>query len=201
MPSCGITYSFPGEQLNIARLTAAIASGGPDAALRSAAALAQVRRAIITGEGPTVVGRIHFSRTIDSDDVRLCARILILAGHDGEPVSRAEADAVFDIDAAGSERSDDGCFDDLLAKAALHHVMSACGHRVPRREVALARETPLHAWTSAVEMNADLRSWLETRLGGVRPSSSAAGVISEAIFGTARPHNEVTIGALFDLAA
>jgi hypothetical protein len=39
--------------------------------LSSVAALAQVCRGIITGEGPTVVGRVHFSRTIDADDAAL----------------------------------------------------------------------------------------------------------------------------------
>jgi hypothetical protein len=203
MPSPGTVPSAEGEQLNIAHLMAEIATAGPQTAVRSAAALTQVRRAIITGEGPMVAGRIHFSRTIDFDDVSLCARILIVAGHDGEPVSRVEADALLDINAAGSERPDDGCFDDLLAKAVMHHVTSACGGQVPPREIALARETGLHTWTSAVNMNADVSSWLETRLREVRRSNAAVRAISEAICGTGRPNlcQEVTIGAVFDLAA
>src|SRR5258708_32129462 len=42
----------------------------------SAAALHDVLKGVITGEGPTVTGRVHFSRTLDPDDASLCARIL-----------------------------------------------------------------------------------------------------------------------------
>jgi hypothetical protein len=34
----------------------------------SAAALRDVLKGVITGEGPTVTGRVHFSRTLDPDD-------------------------------------------------------------------------------------------------------------------------------------
>ncbi len=46
----------------------------------SAAALRDVLKGVITGEGPTVDGRVHFSRTLDPDDASLCARILTAAG-------------------------------------------------------------------------------------------------------------------------
>jgi hypothetical protein len=70
---------------------------------------------------------MHFSRTIDADDASLCARIFNAAGCTGIAVSRAEADALFAIDAAGNERRDGGRFDDLLAKAVVHYLMSAAG--------------------------------------------------------------------------
>jgi hypothetical protein len=117
------------------------------ASLRSAAALGQLCRGIITGEGPTVSGRVHFSRSIDAEDTGLCARILIVAGQSGEPVSREEADALFEIHAAASEQQDNGRFDDLFAKAVLHHVMAASGFNVPRRELALDPGMPLDAST------------------------------------------------------
>jgi hypothetical protein len=34
-----------------------------------------VRDGVITGEGPTTRGRIHFSRALDAQDVAWCARI------------------------------------------------------------------------------------------------------------------------------
>jgi hypothetical protein len=75
----------------------------------SAAALRGVLNGVITGEGPTTAGRIHFSRTLDPDDAQLCARILTAAGgKTGAPVTRLEADVLFDIDAAAAERTDDG---------------------------------------------------------------------------------------------
>jgi len=192
------------EQRNVTDVLAEISAAQSDITSRSAAALAEVRRAVITGEGPSVAGRVHFSRTLDVEDVALCARILILAGHNGDPVSRAEADALFDINAAGGERCDGGRFDDLLAKAVAHHVMSSCGRNVPRREVALALATPVESWTSAVKPDTGVRSWLEMRLRELRSSSIAARAIAKAISGTEPPANspkEVPIAALFDLAA
>lgn len=203
MRSYELTGSRQCEQCNVAELITEIATEKSEVALRSAAALVQVYRAVITGEGPTVAGRIHFSRTIDSDDVSLCARILVLAGRHGHPVSRVEADVLFDINAAGSDRDDAGRFDDLLAKAVVHHIMSACGRNVPGREIALARDTRLETWTSAIDIHTDVRSWLELRLRDVRSSSAAVCAITEAIYGTGGPGccREVPIGALFGLAA
>ncbi len=39
-------------------------------------ALAKVRDGVITGEGPTTRGRVHFSRALDTQDVDWCVRIL-----------------------------------------------------------------------------------------------------------------------------
>jgi hypothetical protein len=102
------TKSLQCEQHSIADIIAELATSKSDVPLRSAAALAQVCHGVITGEGPTVVGRVHFSRAIDADDTALCARILILAGRGGDPISRAEADALFDINAVAAERRDGG---------------------------------------------------------------------------------------------
>src|SRR6266851_76923 len=93
----------------------------------AAHALTIVRDGVITGEGPTTKGRIHFSRTLDADDAAWCARILTASAVEHQPVSRAEAEALFEINEAAAERSDDGRFDDLLAKAIAHHAASASG--------------------------------------------------------------------------
>jgi hypothetical protein len=192
------------EQRNVTDLLAEISTAHSDITSRSAAALAQVCRAVITGEGPIVAGRVHFSRTLDVDDVALCARILILAGQNGDPVSRAEADALLDINAAGAERCDAGRFDNLLAKAVAHHIISCCGRNVPSREIALALATPIESWTSAVEAEPDVTSWLEIRLRELGSSSIAARAIAKAVSGAEPPANspkEVSISAVFDLAA
>jgi hypothetical protein len=170
-----------------------------DVTLRSAAALAQVCRGIITGEGPTAAGRIHFSRSIDADDAALCARILILAGRVGDPVSRAEADALFDINAAASDRRDAGRFEDLLVKAIVHHIMAACGYGVPSRDIALAAATGLNTWASEIEIDEEVRYWLERRVGEMS-RDTAARAITKAISGPELA-KEFAGTNLFDIAA
>src|SRR6202789_4641194 len=83
----------------------------------AALALTVVRDGVITGEGPPTKGRVHFSRELDADDVAWCERILTASAVAHQPVSRAEAEALFEIDGAATERSDSGRFDDLMAKA------------------------------------------------------------------------------------
>src|SRR6202049_3544894 len=61
----------------------------------AAQALTVVRDGVITGEGPTTKGRVHFSRALDAADAAWCARILTATAVEHEPVSRAEADARF----------------------------------------------------------------------------------------------------------
>src|ERR1700674_4151873 len=105
-----------------------------------------VRDGVITGEGPTTRGRIHFSRALDAQDAAWCVRILTAMAVADEPVSRAEADALFEINAAASERSDNGRFDDLFAKAIVHHAASASGFPVPSRTIALSPDTAIESW-------------------------------------------------------
>src|SRR5258707_6187746 len=81
----------------------------------AAHALTIVRDGVITGEGPTTRGRVHFSRELDADDAAWCARILTATAVEDQPVSRADAEALFEISDAAAERSDDSRFDDLFA--------------------------------------------------------------------------------------
>src|ERR1700741_5348300 len=93
----------------------------------AAHALTIVRDGVITGEGPTTKGRIHFSRALDTDDAAWCARILTAAAVEHQPVYRAEVEALFEIHDAAAERTDDGRFDDLLTKAVAHHAAAEAG--------------------------------------------------------------------------
>src|SRR5437588_12959905 len=88
----------------------------PSCRTTAALALAVVRDGVITGEGPTTKGRVHFSRALDADDAAWCARILTATAVEHQPVRRAEAEALVEINDAASERGDDGRFDDLSAK-------------------------------------------------------------------------------------
>src|SRR5947207_12210647 len=69
----------------------------------AAQALSVVRDGVITGEGPTTKGRVHFSRALDALDAAWCARILTASAVEHQPVSRAEAEALFEINEARSE--------------------------------------------------------------------------------------------------
>src|ERR1700749_3032408 len=139
----------------------------------AAQALAVVRDGVITGEGPTTKGRVHFSRALDSHDAAWCERILTATAVEHQPVSRAEAATLFEIDHAAAERSDDGRFDDLLAKAVVHHAASASGLPVPSRAAALAPDTAIESWapTRAVGVDIEVLEWLASQMRGKHRSN------------------------------
>ena len=139
----------------------------------AAQALAIVRDGVITGEGPTTRGRVHFSRALDAYDTAWCARILTASAVDHEPVSRAEAAALFEINDAAAERSDEGRFDDLLAKAVVHHAASVSGLPVPPRTVALSPDTAIESWapTRANGVNVEVLEWIAGQMRGKRRSN------------------------------
>src|SRR3569832_1689752 len=72
----------------------------------AAHALTIVRDGVITGEGPTTKGRVHFSRSLDADDATWCSRILTAAAVNNQAVSRGEAEVLFEINEAATERTD-----------------------------------------------------------------------------------------------
>jgi hypothetical protein len=133
-------------------------------------ALGIVRDGVITGEGPTTRGRIHFSRALDAQDAAWCARILIAMALADQPVSRAEAEALFEINAAATERSDNGQFDDLFAKAIVHHAASASGLPVPPRTIALSPDTAIESWapTRAAGLDVEVLEWIASQMRGKR---------------------------------
>ncbi len=153
----------------------------------AAQALAIVRDGVITGEGPTTRGRIHFSRALDADDAAWCARILTAAAVEAQPVSRAEAEALFEINDAAAERSDDGLFDDLFAKAVVHHAASASGLPVPSRTVALSRDTAIESWapTRAIGVNIEVLEWIASQMRGKRRSNRTLMTLVATIVGAA----------------
>src|SRR3954464_2468044 len=140
----------------------------PSCRKTAALALSIVRDGVITGEGPTTKGRIHFSRALDADDAAWCARILTADAVEHQPVSRAEAEALFEINDAAAERTDDGLFDDLFAKAVVHHATSASGLPVPSRTVALAPDTAIESWapTRAVAVDTEVLEWIASQMRG-----------------------------------
>lgn len=167
----------------------------------SAHALAYVRDGVITGEGPTTAGRVHFSRALDADDTAWCVRILNAAANVNEPVSRAEAEALFEINEAASERSDDGRFDDLFAKAIVHHAAAASGLPVPPRSVALSPDTTIDSWapTRAVGVNIEVLEWISGQMRGKRRSSLALKALVATLIGAATMPLAHTLPNFLDL--
>jgi hypothetical protein len=159
----------------------------PSCRTTAAHALTIVRDGVITGEGPTTRGRIHFSRTLDADDAAWCARILTANAVEHQPVSRAEAEALFEINDAAAERSDNGQFDDLLAKAVAHHAASESGLPVPPRTVALSPDTDIASWAPAHARNIDIRTleWIAGQMRGKRRSNHTLAAMVATVVGAA----------------
>jgi hypothetical protein len=136
----------------------------------AAHALTIVRDGVITGEGPTTKGRVHFSRALDAADAAWCVRILTASAVADQPVSRAEAEALFEISDAAAERTDDGRFDDLLAKAIAHHAASESGLPVPPRDVALSPDTDIASWApmKATGVDTEVLEWIASQMRGKR---------------------------------
>ena len=159
----------------------------PSCRKTAAHALTVVRDGVITGEGPTTKGRIHFSRALDADDAAWCARILTASAVEHQPVSRAEAEVLFEISDAAAERTDDGRFDDLLAKAIAHHAASESGLPVPPRTVALSPDTPIESWApvKAVNIDTQVLEWLASQMRGKRRVNHRLATMVAALLGVA----------------
>jgi len=167
----------------------------------AAQALTVVRDGVITGEGPTTRGRVHFSRALDAFDAAWCARILTATAVDHQPVSRAEAEALFEINDAGAERSDEGRFDDLLAKAVVHHAASASGLPVPPRTVALSPETAIESWapTRAAGVNTDVLEWIASQMRGKQRINRTLMALVATIVGAAAVPLATQLPKVFDI--
>jgi hypothetical protein len=152
----------------------------------AAHALTIVRDGVLTGEGPTTKGRVHFSRALDADDADWCARILTANAVEHQPVSRAEAEVLFAINDAASERSDGGRFDDLLAKAVAHHAASEAGLKVPPRTVALSPDTDIASWApNHAGQNAEVLEWIASQMRGKRRRNRTLMTMVATFVGTA----------------
>jgi len=172
---------------SVAELIGAIETPKISCRNTAAQALTMVRDGVITGEGPTTRGRVHFSRALDAADAAWCARILTAAAVEHQPVSRAEAEALFEINDAAAERSDDGRFDDLLAKAVVHHAASASGLPVPPRTVALAPDTAIESWAPArsIGVNIEILEWIASQMRGKHRNNRTLMTLIATIVGVA----------------
>jgi hypothetical protein len=194
-----------GAAADFHEILAAISKAPDLAPVLAAMALDEVRHGVMTGEGPTTRGRVHFSRTIDAQDTALCARILVEAGEAcGRPVSRNEADVLFRINDAAQEREDGGRFDDLFVKAIAHHVLAAAGREVPPREVALAPATPIADWAAPADFEAvdrEIANWLASHVRGSKRRGGPLNTIAALLIGAGAVHMASSLAALLDFTA
>lgn len=104
-------------------------------------ALAQVKAAVLLGNGPLADGGTLTPGVIGPDEVALVRRVLYAhGGTEGIGISRAEADMLFDLNDASSEAENCNEWSDLFVKAISNHLMTAAGLRMPSREDILARD-------------------------------------------------------------
>jgi len=173
----------------------------PSCRQTAAQALTIVRDGVITGEGPTTSGRIHFSRELDADDAAWCARILTASAVENQPVSRAEAEALFAINDAAAERSDQGRFDDLLAKAIAHHAASESGLPVPPRTVALSPDTAIESWAPANDARIDtsVLQWIAAQMRGKRRGNRILDAMVATVVGATVLPLAAQLPRLFDI--
>jgi hypothetical protein len=108
-------------------------------------ALAQVKRAVVSGDGPLRAGEMSEKGKISEPEVELVRRILYAFGGDGNvAVTRAEAEVLFDINDAIADPEANPAWTDLFVKAVTNVVMAASGQAVPTREEAMRRDAWLH---------------------------------------------------------
>jgi len=126
--------------------------------LLAAYAVNQLRFAVIAGGGPAIGARKHFSRVVDAEDVVLLGRIVELAGGaPSRPVSRLEAEALFDLhDAIAASATDTG-FADLFTRAIANHLLACAGTPVQGR---LAQPE----FAEAAVLGAEESAWLASRI-------------------------------------
>jgi hypothetical protein len=103
--------------------------------------IAQVTRVVLSGEGPTRGNQMLTPGAIGAGEVELLRRVLYSAGGDGHAaITRAEAEALFDLNDATIGADNDPAWSDLFVKAIASYVMAFHGYVVPSREEALRRE-------------------------------------------------------------
>jgi hypothetical protein len=90
-------------------------------------------------------------------------------GAAGLPVTRPEAEVLFDIDAAAAERTDNGRFGDLFVKSIAHCALAEAGNRVPPRQVALSPEMDLSSWANrSTGVDGEILAWIASQVRNKR---------------------------------
>jgi hypothetical protein len=131
----------------------------------AAFAIRQLRPAVIAGRGPASSVRLNLKRAVDPESAATIRRILLgAAGQSSRPVSREEAEALFDLHDLAAGGDNDPGFDDLFVKAIAHHLIAAAGRDVPGRRDALARHADFPGGAQAALLSADEIAWLSSQI-------------------------------------
>jgi len=110
----------------------------------AAFAIEQMRAAVITGDGTASAWRTHLGRMIDAADTALLHSLLVAAGGKASrPVTRVEAEAMFNLHDAVADANNHPSFDDLFFKAIAHHLLAAAECAVLTRREMLAPDPRL----------------------------------------------------------
>jgi hypothetical protein len=137
-------------------------------------ALDQVRDAIVDNAGPLRAGKAHGTPSVGEADVDLLRRVLYSFGGDGNiAVTQAEAEVLFEIDAATAAADNHPSWSDLFVKAIANCVLGASGYAAPPRGVALARDAWLErrGELSIEEVLAGMSGGRKNLFGGYRQQS------------------------------
>jgi hypothetical protein len=130
----------------------------------AAYAIWQLRSAVINGGKPASSVRLNLNRAVDFDTAALIRRILLgSVGQSAAPVSREEAEALFDLHDLAASGTNDADFDDLFFKSIAHHLVAHVGGQVPPRGEALARQSSFPDGTLA-SLTADETAWLASQI-------------------------------------
>ncbi len=104
-------------------------------------ALAQVRAAVVHGDGPLRLGQVPIRGAIAEREVELIRAILCSLGSDSAlPITRAEAEMLLDINAALQGSPARPAWTDLFVKATANVLMSSAGYAAPPRRTALGAD-------------------------------------------------------------
>jgi hypothetical protein len=171
-------------------------------AVLAAYAIDQVRLALIAGDGPAIGKRAHYSRTVDAEDVAQLKRILVAAGGDaGHAVSRAEAEALFDLHDAVAGASNDPAFEDLFFNAIAQHLLSASNMEAGRRRALLGQDANVvTSLPGDIRLDADAAAWLASRImRDGRPTAAEYSLLK--LFGGGPDNIDPTLRRFLDRAA
>jgi hypothetical protein len=130
-------------------------------------ALAQVREAVICGNGPLRAGEAPVRGAITDREVELVRGMLCALGGDGRiAVTRTEAEILFDINDEIASECAPLAWTELFVKAIANVVMAASGYAVPTRQAALRAHGRV-AGRYDVTL-AGLNAWVASSLDSVR---------------------------------
>jgi hypothetical protein len=109
-------------------------------------ALAQVKEAVLTAQGPLARGGELVPGVISAAEVELMRRILYAFGSDGNvAITRPEAEILMDLNDATAGAANDPSWNELFVKAMANFLLAASHYQVPSRQEALRRERWLDA--------------------------------------------------------